>query len=741
MRIRNQLLLLVLSILLPAMLASGLAVGYVYKEGQKSQHRSLTEAARAFAFNVEAELQIKIGMLRTLSKSPALLRGDLEAFYPYARRMAPTPETTIILMDESGRQLMNTRRPLGATLPSKRVSNVAALIQKYGADRALISDVFMAPVGKRHDFMIQVPVQTSQERRQYLVMGINASLMQSVVSRQNFPSTWITTIVDRQGVVIARSNKPAQYVGTQIRERSRQILAASRGGMYESLTLDDIPVKAYFHRVPNSDWTVLISIPKAELAELPTRTAAFLGGIILIVLAIAIFAARWMAQRAYRPVEQLGKVAEQLRSGQEVAYVPQGLHEVDSVGQQLAEASRQIRHATQELEKRVAEAVAKTEQAQQALQRSQKLEALGRLTGGIAHEFNNLLQTLMTALQVAKMTSNQERVQTMLDTCKKAVNRATALTGQLSAFGRIQESRLTTIDLNAQILGFRKLIEGILPSNIKLELRLEHAVWPVMVDTVQLELALLNIAINARDAMPSGGRLLLETKNKTLDKAIDNLQPGDYVRICLTDTGAGMAPEVLAKALDPFFTTKAVGKGTGLGLPQAYGFARQAEGTLLINSSVGKGTEVEIFLPRSRGPVTVSATLPKESAHSITAGGTVLFVEDDPLVSEAVIPALGQAGLTVRAATNAEEALSLLESEDEVDVAFSDIMMPGRINGIGLAQLVRERYPDIRIILATGYTDQQVKQDGVTLISKPYETNEVVRLLQEAIANVPVKAP
>lgn len=476
MRIRNQLLLLVLSILLPAMLASGLAVGYVYKEGQKSQHRSLTEAAHAFAFNVEAELETKTGMLRTLSNAPSLLRGDLKAFYFYAKRMAPTPETTLILVDENGRQLLNTRRPLGAALPSKRVSNVDALMQKYGADRPLISDVFMAPVGGRHDFMIQVPVQTSQGRRQYLVMGINASMMQSIVSRQNFPSSWITTIVDRHGVVVARSHKPTQYVGTQIRERSRQILASSYGGMYESVTLDGIPVKAYFHRVPNSGWTVLINIPKAELADLPTRAAAFLGGIILAVLAIALFAAHWMAQRAYRPVEQLGKAAGQLKMGQEVAYVPQGLHEVDSVGQQLAEASRQIRHATQELENRVAEAVAKTEQAQQSLQRSQKLEALGRLTGGIAHEFNNLLQTLMTALQVARMTSNQERVQAMLDTCKKAVNRATALTSQLSAFGRIQESRLTTIDLNEQILGFRKLIEGILPTNIKLELRLAHSV-------------------------------------------------------------------------------------------------------------------------------------------------------------------------------------------------------------------------------------------------------------------------
>jgi hypothetical protein len=220
MRIRNQLLLLVLSILLPAMLASGLAVAYVYKEGQKSQHRSLTEAARAFAFNVAAELETKIGVLRTISNSSALLRGDLEAFYPYAKRTAPTPETTIILMEESGRQLMNTRRPLGASLPLKRSSSLNELMWQYGADRPLVSDIFRAPVGMRHDFAVQVPVQSDRGARQYLVMGINASLMQSIIAGQNFPDTWITTIVDRRGTVIARSHDPELHIASSYVQRA-----------------------------------------------------------------------------------------------------------------------------------------------------------------------------------------------------------------------------------------------------------------------------------------------------------------------------------------------------------------------------------------------------------------------------------------------------------------------------------------------------------------------------------------
>ncbi len=737
MRIRSQLLLLVLSILIPALIATGLAVGYVYNEGRKNEERNLYEYARTFAFLVQSELRTKENILRTLAKSPSLLRGDLKIFYPYAAATAPSEETNIILIEAGGRQLLNTRRPLGAPLPVKRASNLNELMEQYGTNQTLVSDLYFAPVGEQYDFSIQVPVERKHPPSWYLMMGVSARMMQPLVNNLNLPKTWIATIVDRNGTVIARSHDAERRIGTRLSERSQKLLAASTSGVYESISLDGVPVKAYYHRVENSDWTTFISIPKSELSQLPTRTASFLGGIILLLLGLAIFAAHWFARRAYRPVEQLRKVAEQLHRGEEVSYVPQGMQEVDTVGEQLAEASQQIRQATQELERRVAEAIAQTEQAQQALQRGQKLEALGRLTGGIAHEFNNLLQTLTTALQVAKMASNQERVQTLLDTCKKAVNRATTLTRQLSAFGRIQESRLSTIDLNDQIRNFQKLIEGILPSNIELKMSLPPSLWPVTIDAVQMELALLNIAINARDAMPNGGALLLETRNQYLALPPDNLPAGDYVCVRITDTGTGMATEVMAKALDPFFTTKQIGKGSGLGLAQAYGFARQSQGTLMLASEEGKGTTVEIILPRA------TEAVPEPSASTTPAlppaihNGSVLFVEDDPLVREAVAPALSNAGFVVRVAASADEALTMLESDDNVDVLFSDIMMPGQLNGIELACAVQERYPDIRVFLATGYTDQLVNQDGVTLIGKPYETSEVVRLLQEAIDGEP----
>lgn len=733
MRVRNQLLTLVLSILLPAFIAAALAVGYVYRESQIAQDRNMSEAARAFAFNAQSELENNVAILRTLSHSPALQRGDLERFYAFAKRMVPTPESGIMLIQKGGRQLMNTRDPFGAALQIQRAGNIEGQRQDYGADKAIISDLFMAPAAKRYDFAIQVPVPAEQDPKRYLVMDVNAGLMQAAVSRPHLPPTWITTIADRQGVVVARSHEPERYVGQQLKETTRRLLASSRSGIYDHVTLNGIPVKAYYHRIENSDWSVLISIPREELRALPTRAASLLAGIMVLLLGMAVFAAHWFAQRAYRPVEQLGKAAEHLRQGQQVTYVPQGLHEVDSVGHQLAQASQQIRHATQELESRVAEAVAQTERAQQALLRGQKLEALGRLTGGIAHEFNNLLQTLMTALQVAKLSSQEAQVHTLLDTCQKAVDRATVLTRQLGAFGKIQESRQSTIDLNEHIKNFQKLMEGILPGNITFHLQLAPELWPVTIDTVQLELALLNIAINARDAMPNGGALTLETHNQRLDRPADSLPPGDYVRIVLTDTGTGMTPEVLAKALDPFFTTKATGLGTGLGLPQAYGFVRQSNGTLEINSQQGKGTSVEIFLPRAHSDPPAPRGPSKKMVEPQNAGGNILFVDDDPLVREAVAPALSGAGFSVQVATNADEALALLESEKHFDLMFSDIVMPGKLNGIDLAQAARRRYPDMKVLLATGYTERHVEQEDVQLIAKPYDITDVIWRIQQSI--------
>jgi signal transduction histidine kinase/CheY-like chemotaxis protein len=729
MRIRTRLLVLILAILVPTFTAATLAVGYVYLEERRAQENSVKETVRAFALLVDNELEIREGILHALASSPSLARGDLDEFYRHAKILAPTPEAVIVLFDLDGRELLNTRVTPGTPLPARRTSNMAELMSKHGKDRTLVSDLFTAPLGGRLDFAVQVPVRVDGRILYFLSMGVNARTLQDLMSEQRFPAEWIASIVDRNGRIVARSRDPDQFRGRSVSELAQRQLRASNEGMFEGRNLSGIMAQGFFSTVPDAQWRVLVSIPQAELERVPLHAAAFLAGIMAALLVLAVLLARRFGQRAIGPIEYLGRSAEDLGQGRDIAYEPQQIVEIDAVARRMAEASRQIRRAQSELEQRVAEAVAANEQAQAAMMRGQKLEALGRLTGGIAHEFNNLLQTLTTALQMASLTSTQPKVQSLIDTCKRTISRATALTGQLGSFGRVQEARLMTVDPYEQLSNSVQLIRNVLRQGIALELACEDDLWPVTVDPLQFDLALLNLAINARDAMPGGGSLSIGARNCVLEPTRER-SGGDYVLVTVTDTGIGMEPDVLARALDPFFTTKEPGKGTGLGLAQAYAFATQSQGSLALSSTPGQGTRVELYLPRSTLPLSPQ---PARSGHTadLQASGRILFVEDDALVREAVARGLEEAGFEVLVAADGERALAMIEAGLEVDVAFSDIVMPGRISGIDLAGILRERRPGLPVVLATGYTDQRATVPGVPVLAKPYEIGQLVELLSE----------
>ncbi|HWV62968.1 MAG TPA: ATP-binding protein [Oxalicibacterium sp.] len=298
-------------------------------------------------------------------------------------------------------------------------------------------------------------------------------------------------------------------------------------------------------------------------------------------------------------------------------------------------------------------------------------------------------------------------------------------------FGRVQEAQLETLQLDVQLNIVVPMLTATLPSNIRFDVKLTPGLWNVTLDPLQLELALLNLTMNARDAMPDGGTITLEAYNETL-AARDDLQAGDYVCLLLRDNGSGMSEEVSARALDPFYTTKDVGQGSGMGLSQAYGFAKQSGGTLSLASEPGAGTVVTLYLPRSAK----KAELPQLEANSLPyqhANGSVLFVEDDPLVRETVTPALSVAGLDVKVARNGEEALRIMEAGEPIRLVFSDIVMPGSISGIDLAHIVRDRFPDTRIVLATGYSERRIDLPGVRLLAKPYSMSELVAALNNAL--------
>ena len=369
----------------------------------------------------------------------------------------------------------------------------------------------------------------------------------------------------------------------------------------------------------------------------------------------------------------------------------------------------------------------KLEQMQKQLAESQKLDALGQLTGGVAHDFNNLLMVISGSLHtLRKAAGNDARVQRALTAIDTATKRGAALTSQLLTFARRQSVNPQSINVAERISSVREVLETGVGGNVALEFDLPSAVLPVTVDTSEFETALVNLVVNARDAMPGGGTITVSAHAQAGDgESGGNL----YVAVSVKDTGSGIAPDVLDKIFDPFFTTKPVGKGTGLGLSQVHGFAHQAGGTVKVRSELGKGTDVTILLPRETNAPQADEIDTSERGGS----GTVLLVEDNPDVASVSISLLEQLGYNVRRVADAEAALRAIE-HDGIDLVFSDIVMPGKMDGLALAHRLRQIRPGLPILLATGYSDAAVNVRGdFPILRKPYEIHE----LSQAIARLP----
>jgi PAS domain S-box-containing protein len=368
----------------------------------------------------------------------------------------------------------------------------------------------------------------------------------------------------------------------------------------------------------------------------------------------------------------------------------------------------------------------KLEQMQKHLAEAQKLDALGQLTGGVAHDFNNILMVISGSLHFLKKgASGDAKVQRAISAIETATKRGAALTSQLLTFARRQSVNPQSISVSERIEAIREVLETGVGSAIQLAYDFEDRLWPVTVDVSELETALVNLVINARDAMPLGGVITVAASNA----AADAPDVPDFVAISVADAGQGIAPDVLGKIFDPFFTTKPVGKGTGLGLSQVHGFAHQAGGTVKVESELGKGTKVTILLPRDE----IGLTADKTSVSEIGGSGTVLLVEDNPDVASVSASLLEQLGYVVRRVPDAAAALREIE-RNSFDLVFSDIVMPGGMDGLALARRLRELHPELPVLLATGYSDAAAHVRGdFPILRKPYEIHQ----LSQAIANLP----
>ncbi|WP_210529531.1 PAS domain S-box protein [Rubellimicrobium arenae] len=404
----------------------------------------------------------------------------------------------------------------------------------------------------------------------------------------------------------------------------------------------------------------------------------------------------------------------------------------------------ELRELNEILEARVAQEVAERTQAEEALRQSQKMEAVGQLTGGLAHDFNNLLTGITGSLDLMGNRLRQGRtadLERYIGAAMTSAQRAAALTHRLLAFSRRQPLDPKPVEANRLLADMEDLLQRTHGPGITLEMKLAGNLWRTLCDPVQLESAILNLCLNARDAMPDGGKLTVETANLDLAEACvahHDMKPGSYVTICVADTGSGMPPEVLERAFDPFFTTKPIGQGTGLGLSMVYGFAKQSEGHVRVISKEGQGTTVKLYLPRHRG----AANPEDEEAGLVSVpragpGETVLVVEDEPVVRALIVEVLNDLGYHALEASDGPEGLRLAQSGRRIDLLVTDVGLPG-LNGRQLADQARLARPDLKVLFITGYAENTTQaggflEPGMAMMTKPFSVDTLMMRIREMI--------
>jgi len=418
-----------------------------------------------------------------------------------------------------------------------------------------------------------------------------------------------------------------------------------------------------------------------------------------------------------------------------------------SVERERDRATAALRALNETLEQRVVERTADLMQAEEKLRQSQKMEAVGQLTGGIAHDFNNLLAGISGSLELINQRIGQgrlEEVDKYMHAAQAATRRAAALTHRLLAFSRRQTLDPRPTDVNTLMVGITEMVQRTVGPGIAVETLGAPGLWPTLVDAGQLENALLNLCINARDAMPEGGNIKIETANQQIkgeSAAALDLPTGEYVSLSVTDTGTGMSPDIIAKAFDPFFTTKPIGQGTGLGLSMIYGFAKQSGGQVRAYSTVGEGTTMCIYLPRYDGvAVTDDVGTRHLQGACAAASETILVVDDEPTVRMLLNDVLAELGYTVIEAADSAAGLKILQSDMHIDLLITDVGLPGGMNGRQMADAGRETRPDLKTLFITGYAETAAIGNeplgvGMWVLTKPFGVDALTSRVRELMSS------
>jgi signal transduction histidine kinase len=713
---------------------------------------NVVEGARQFSLAIAHFNSVKAGD-KACRNDLIGLRGDLPSY------------TLISVVADDGQIICSTESAIATYAPAAEVAHVREVIShgKFDVGTYMPSSPSRGPV-----LPLSLPFTMASGRQAAVVVGLSLDWLGAHLGELKRPSESTIGIADRNGITVARFPEHDKFVGKLFPPPVRPYISALGRGNAVVLGLDGKERMIGF--VPPADGSVGLFVSIGMhlpnmLAELDRTT---LQGTLLIAAGalLSLILALIVGQRfVRRPTETLLAAARRWSSGDLTARAR--LHESSqsefgrlagafnemaaALGRQRAQledlnATLEIRveQRTQDLAEsrnRLQVEMAEREKTEATLRQAQKLQAVGQLAGGIAHDFNNLLTAIVGALDLlrSRMPGGQDALVRLIDNALQAAERGSKLTGQLLAFSRRQRLLPTPTDLNLAVVALSNLLGSTLGRSIRIQTDLVQDLWPAMVDPGQVEAAIINLAINARDAMPDGGVLTISTRNVTQDVG-GPLAAGEYVAVRVSDTGTGMSPEVAARVFEPFFTTKGPGRGSGLGLSQVHGLAAQSGGDVRVDSRVGEGTTVTLLLPRAAAmPATRSD--PAGSRNAPRRRSRVLVVDDDNDVRQMTGEMLAERGYAVELVSTAEEALVVIQRDASFDVVLVDYIMPG-MNGVDLIERLQRIRPGLRTLLMTGHADMGDDETVVTdsIIRKPFNVATLDERLDRILTRPALRA-
>ena len=852
-----QLVRLSLALLVPTLAFVGILLWRFAASERTRVEEEARDLSRDFAVALDREINGVLTTLQALATSPSLQTGDLAGFYKQVEVVSRFQDINISLRDTAGHAFLTTRAPYGANVAvPPLLAKADQEVLKTG--KATISNIFTSTVAGSPVFqIINAPIEVVGKPTYMLGASINVDYLAEAIRREHLPEGWIGSIVDRNGVFVARTQRHGELAGKPASSSYRQH-AVGRDGIYYGTNSESVGVLVGYARSSLTGWTANASVPTTIVNAPLRRSLLALFGLGAMLGLAAVVIALLVGRRLTRAFDHLTEAAKAIGRGQPVAALLTPVAEINRVGAALRSAAQQrdsaeasLLQLTDTLEAQVArktrernrlwqstsdligtcdfagrlqavnpawtgvlgwtehelvgralldvvdardrtrvaamvadaragkpvagcaaqvrtkDGAARTilwdgvpvqdeaifylvgrdltdqRRAEDALRQSQKMEAVGQLTGGIAHDFNNMLAVIIGGLNLVqrRLARGERDVGKFVDAATDGAMRAAALTSRLLAFSRQQPLRPEPLSANDLVAGLSELLRRAIGEDVRLETVLAGGLWRTTVDASQLENAVLNLANNARDAMPDGGKLTIETANAYLDEDYarhNEAEPGQYVLIAVSDSGTGMPAEVVARVFDPFFTTKEVGKGTGLGLSQTYGFVKQSNGHIKIYSEPGHGTTFKIYLPRATGPVPVAR--PIGAVAPPVAGRPeeiIMVVEDEERVRLISVDALRELGYTVIHAWSGADALQLLESYPDVTLLFTDVVMAG-MTGRQLADRVAQLRPGLKVLFTTGFARNATGHNGMlapgtNFLPKPFTVEQLARKVREVL--------